>query len=152
MQKIQMEFSIAIICTSIFVMNKGRKLLSWFQLGQPCPDVPHIRLSLELEWLLERAMLRTGAKLVAAWHSVCRAILSSQGVLVSAGLELILFMVTGMMLCFGFGRKTMLITDQCFWFCWAVLYRAEDVSSCTALLAIGAGRTQGSCRGQNQDS
>lgn len=84
------------------------------QLGQPCPDVPHIRLSLELDWLLERAMLRTGAKLVVAWHSVCRAILSSQGVLFSAGLELILFMVTGMMLCFGFGRKTMLITDQCF--------------------------------------
>ena len=40
---------------------------------------------------------------------------------------------------FGFRRKTVLITQQCF-NCWAVLYRAKDVSaSCAALLEMGLG-------------
>lgn len=38
------------------------------------------------------------------------------------------FMVSGMMLCFGFRRKTMLITQQCFGCSWAVLHRAKDIT------------------------
>jgi len=38
-------------------------------------------------------------------------------VLVSAGIELIFFLVVGIVLCFGFGVKIMLITQGCFSCC-----------------------------------
>jgi len=34
-----------------------------------------------------------------------------------AGMELILFITAGMVLCFGFVTRTMLITHRCFSFC-----------------------------------
>ena len=36
------------------------------------------------------------------------------GVLVSTEIELIFFLVAGIVLCFGFSRRIMLITHQCF--------------------------------------
>lgn len=59
--------------------------------------------------------------------------------------------MSGKMLCFGFKRKTLLITHSCFSFCWAVLHRAKD-TSVSQLLAlscqwVAAGHKEvGECR------
>lgn len=71
-------------------------------------------------------------------------------VLFSTGTELISFMVSGMMPCCGFRRKTMWVTVM-FSCCWAVLRRAKDVSACPALPVKGL-RAPGAGRGWNQDS
>ena len=42
--------------------------------------------------------------------------------------QFIFYIVSGMMLCFGFRRKTMLITHQYFSCCLVMLYRARDIS------------------------
>jgi len=47
----------------------------------------------------------------------------AEAALVSAGAESIFFIMSGM--CFGFRRKTMLITHGCFSYCWAVLCKAK---------------------------
>lgn len=47
----------------------------------------------------------------------CSVRVKLQNVLVSTGTELIIFIVSGVMLCFGFGRKTVLVTHQCFSCC-----------------------------------
>ena len=61
-------------------------------------------------------------------------------VLVSAGTELIFFTVSGMILSFGSGTKTILITHQHFSCCWAVLYRAKDIlASVTVPSKLGWG-------------
>ena len=63
------------------------------------------------------------------------------------------FIVSSMILYFGFGWKTMLITQQRFSCCWTELYRAKDISTpCTTLPARGAEWAQGAGRGQKQDS
>lgn len=68
----------------------------------------------------------------------------------TAGKELVFFIVSGMMLCFGFWRKTMLIAHWCFRCRWAVLYRNKDASvSCTAMTVWGTEWAQGAGRGRN---
>lgn len=68
----------------------------------------------------------------------------------TAGKELIFFIVSGMMLCFGFWRKTMLIAHWCFRCRWAVLYRNKDTSvSCTSTKVWGTEWAQGAGRGRN---
>jgi len=41
-------------------------------------------------------------------------------VLVLAGIELIFFLVACVVVCFGFVMKIVLITHQCFSYCWAI--------------------------------
>ena len=48
----------------------------------------------------------------------------------------IFFIVSGMMLCFGFGRKTMLITHRCFSWYWAVLYSAKYSSASPTVMPV----------------
>ena len=43
------------------------------------------------------------------------------------GIELIFFLVAGMGLCFGFVLKTVLITEGCFPYCWAVLVLSQGL-------------------------
>lgn len=50
------------------------------------------------------------------------------GALVSSGTRWIFFLLSGMILCFGFRWKEMLITHLCFSCCWAVICRAKDFS------------------------
>lgn len=69
----------------------------------------------------------------------------SKGILFSFGTELIFFISSGMTLCFGFGRKTVLIACWCSSWCWGVLHRAKDISSPHAawpLRGLGGGRTR----------
>lgn len=47
-------------------------------------------------------------------------------ILVSAGIELILFQVAGMVLCFGYRRSAILVTHRCLSCCWAVQHRSKD--------------------------
>lgn len=62
------------------------------------------------------------------------------------------FIVAGVTLCYGF-RRTVLIKHWCCSCCWAVLYRAKDVSaSCTALPSRMLRKAQVAGRGQNQDN
>ena len=56
-------------------------------------------------------------------------------VLISAGIELIFFLVAGTVLCFGFRMRIMLITHRCFSCCWAVLTLVKDFSASHALPA-----------------
>ena len=51
----------------------------------------------------------------------------SDGVLVLAGTELIFFIVANMGLCFGFVLKTVLIIQECFSYCWAVLTQSQGL-------------------------
>lgn len=46
------------------------------------------------------------------------------------------FTVSGMMLCFGFKRKPMLIMYWCFCCCWAMPYRAKDFSVSQLLVLL----------------
>jgi len=48
-------------------------------------------------------------------------------VLVWAGIELNLFVVTSMGLCFGFVLKMVLIIQGCFSYCWAVLTQCQGL-------------------------
>jgi len=69
------------------------------------------------------------------------------GVLVSGGTELLFFIVSGMMLCFDYERKTMLTAHQCFSWCWAVLHGAVDFSVfsfsyCSASEGMGEGHNE----------
>ena len=97
----------------------------------------------------------TGTHIVCLPGDKCANAVLYWDVLVSADTELIFFIVSGMMLRFGFRRKTMLIKHQCFRCCWAVLYRAKDISVLQLLILSsqrGAGGTQGTGKIQNQDS
>ena len=51
----------------------------------------------------------------------------------SGGTKLIFLILSGMMLCFGFRRETSVVY-QSFGCCWAVLYRAKDVTVSQILL------------------
>ena len=46
---------------------------------------------------------------------------------VLAGIELIFFIVASMGLCFGFVQRTVLITQGCFRYCWAVLTQSQGL-------------------------
>jgi len=48
-------------------------------------------------------------------------------VLILSEIELIFFIVASMRLCFGFVLKTVLITQTCFSYCWAVLTQSQGL-------------------------
>ena len=74
-------------------------------------------------------------------------------VLVSEGTELILFLVTGTVLCFGFGMRIMLVTRWCFSCCWAVLTLTQGLFSFSHSPASEeAGGAPEAGRAHNQDS
>lgn len=63
--------------------------------------------------------------------------------------------MSGMMLCFYFRRKTTLVTHQCVSCCWAMLYRAKDISVFQVLVLScqwGGLRECRAGREQNQNS
>lgn len=74
-------------------------------------------------------------------------------VLVWAGVELIFFVVIGMMLCFGLRMRTMLITHRCFSYLRAVLAQSQGFSCSWCCLANEeAGGAPGAGMGRGQDS
>ena len=73
-------------------------------------------------------------------------------VMVLAGIEIIFFTVAGIVLCFGFSMRIMLITHRCFSCCWAVFTLNQGLSSSHALPAEKVGDAQEAGKGHSQDS
>ena len=74
-------------------------------------------------------------------------------VLVLVGMELICFLVAGIVLCFGFSMKRTLIMQGCFSYWWAVLTQSQGLF-CFSLHATReeAGGAQEAWRGHSHDS
>lgn len=77
-------------------------------------------------------------------HSVVRWLIDWNLDLISH--EITFFIVAGMVPCFGFRRKTVLITQQCFRSCWAVIVQSQGLhcySCCPANKEAGGAQGAG---------
>lgn len=123
-------------------------MICWITIGLKnrsilCFSFSEIKFSCKAEWIHIGQCWRSGSQVYLSsgiFESIkCVTVLFSAGTVVWVFFSTFIF--SGMMLCFYYGRKTVLITHRCSSSCWAMAAQNYGFSYCTSSEELGGMRS-----------